>query len=272
MKGIYCLLIALFVLSCNDNKDALLIVSSTHVTLSNSNPYAEITIVKGGGNYRVTTSNEAVAKPLLVDNKLYIIGHNIGSATITLIDNDNNQVNIKVTINEYILRVVPLSNLLFVKIGDTKSIITTDSNPMYSLIDSVSVINVAGVANNLEITGLKKGFADLYYLKDYWPTMIYNIQVVDHYLFSVSPSTNSVRLFAGAETEYSILSGSGDYTITISDENVISAEFREWPMNPDFFYSNPRIVHIKAHKSGSSELTITDVETSEVKLVMVTVR
>jgi len=275
MKCLYCILITLILFSCKDNSavenEAPLVVSSTNVTLSKNKPYVEITVIKGAGNYSAVSSNEAVAQYVLIDNKLYITGYNIGNATITLTDQDKNKVEIKVTIDELIARGTPVSNLIFIKTGDTKFITNTDPTPLYSLMDTASVIQVGGTANNLQITGQKKGQAYLYYLNDYWPTMIYNIQVVDHYLFSVSPSTDALRLAVGAESEYTILSGCGNYSLTISNTNVLSAELLAWPVVPLSIYNNPRIVHIKALQKGSSELTITNVETSEVKTVIVTV-
>ena len=275
MKCIYYFLITLLLFSCKDNnpieQDAPLAVSSTEVTLSPNKPYAEITITKGAGNYTVSSSDETVAQYVLIDNKLYITGYNIGNAIITLTDQDKNQVKIKVTIDEFIARVYPLSNIVFVKVGDTKNITNTDPNPLYSLMDTASVIQVGGTANNVQITAKKKGVANLYYLKEYWPTIIYNIQVIDNYLFTVSPTTESLRLTVGAESEYYVLSGCGNYTLTISNANPISAELLAWPIEPIISYNNPRIVHIKALQKGTSELKITNVETSEVKTVMVTV-
>jgi len=275
MKCIYYFLITLLLFSCKDNnpieQDAPLAVSSTEVTLSPNKPYAEITITKGAGNYRVSSSNETVAQNVLIDNKLYITGYNIGNAVITLTDQDKNLVKIKVTIDEFIARVYPLSNIIFVKVGDTKNITNTDPNPLYSLMDTASVIQVGGTANNVQITAKKKGVANLYYLKEYWPTIIYNIQVIDHYLFTVSPTTESLRLTVGAESEYYVLSGCGNYTLTISNANPISAELLAWPVEPIISYNNPRIVHIKALQKGTSELKITNVETAEEKTVIVTV-
>jgi len=275
MKCRYYFLFTLFLFSCKDNnpieQDALLVVSDTVVTLSPNKPYAEITITKGAGNYIVSSSDETVAQNVLIDNKLYITGYNIGNAIITLTDQDKNQVKIKITIDEFIARVYPLSNLVFVKIGDTKTITNTDPNPLYYLMDTASVIQVGGTANNVQITAKKKGIANLYYLKEYWPTIIYNIQVIDHYLFTVSPTTGSLHLAVGAESEYSILSGCGNYTLTISNANVISAELLAWPIEPTLSWNNPRVVHIKALQKGTSELKITNVETDEVKTVIVTV-
>ncbi|MEA4983657.1 MAG: hypothetical protein VB066_13195 [Paludibacter sp.] len=272
MKNIYYFLISLLLLfSCEENVSDKLMVSSTSVTLSNSKTYAEITITKGAGNYSVSSSNEAVAQCFLIDDKLYITGFNIGTAIITLTDQNENKVEITVTIDELIYRIVPVTNLVMIKTGDTKSITNSDPNPLYYLMDTASVIEIGGTKNNLQITALKKGNALLYYLKEYWPTAIYNIQIIDHYLFTVTPTTSSLRLNTGAEAEYYILSGCGNYALTISDTNVLSAELLAWPVEPTINHNNPRIVRIRALQRGSSELKITNVETEEVKTVAVTV-
>ena len=192
---------------------------------------------------------------------------------ITLKDQDNNQVNIKVTINKFIDRELQLLSLVFIKIGDTKTITNTNPKPLHYLMDTASVIILGGTANNVQITAQKKGIANLYYfLKDYWPTEIFKIQVVDHYLFTVLPTTGSQFLTVGAESEYYIYSGCGDYTLTTSNTNVISAELLAWPNEQNFSLNNPRKVHIKALQKGTSELKISNVETDEVKTVIVTVR
>ncbi|MDD2285159.1 MAG: hypothetical protein PHQ11_07140 [Paludibacter sp.] len=275
MKHLCCVLLTLLLFSCGDNnpieQDTPLMVSSTKVTLSPDKPYVEIVIIKGAGNYRVTSSNEAVAQYVLINNKLYITGFNIGYAIITLKDQDDNVVEIMVTINELIPRVYPLSILVFVKVGDTKYITNTDSNPLYFLMDTASVVQADETLSNVQITGKKTGVAHLYYLKEYWPTIMYNIQVIEHYPFAVSPTTGTLRLAIGAESEYHVLSGCGSYTLTVSNSVAISAELIAWPIEPTFNQSNPRIIRIKALQKGTSELTITNVETSEVKIVNVTV-
>lgn len=276
MRTIYYFLFTLLLFSCKDDQpieqEAPLVVSDTEVTLSPKKPYAEITIKKGAGNYIVSSSDESVAQYVLIDKKLYITGYNIGNAIITLTDQDKNQVKIKVTINELIAREMQLFSLVFVKIGDTKTITSTDPNPLYNLVDTASVISIGGTANTVQVTAQKKGFAYLYYLKEYWPTLVYNIQVVDHYLFTVSPTTNNLLLSVGANSKYYIYSGCGNYALSISNTNVISAELLAWPNEQNLSQDNPRVVQINALQKGTSELNISNVETDDVKTVTVTVR
>ena len=271
----YCFLFALFLFSCNENNPieqyAPLVVSETEVTLSPNKTYVEISILKGAGNYMAASSVDSVARCFLIDNKLIITGYKTGKSTITLTDKDKNQVSIKVTINEFIARATPLSNVVFIKIGDTKNIANSDPAPLYFLNDTASVIQAEVTATNVQITAKKKGTATLYCLKDYWPSIIYDIQVIDHYLFTVTPSTNTLRLAVGIVSEYYILSGCGDYGLSNSNQNVISAELLAWPIVPTLSHNNPRIVRIKGLQKGTSELKITNVETAEVKIVNVSV-
>lgn len=271
----YCFLFALFLFSCNENnpieQEEPLVVSETEVALSPKKPYVEISIQKGAGNYMAASSVDSVARCFLIDNKLIITGYKIGKSTIKLTDKDKNQVSIKVTINEFIARATPLSNVVFIKTGDTKNISNSDPANLYFLNDTASVIQAGVTATNVQITANKKGTATLYCLKDYWPSIIYNIQVIDHYLFTVSPSTNTLGLAVGTVSEYYILSGCGNYNLSNSNPNVISTQLITWPILPTLSQSNPRIVRITGLQKGTSELKITNEETSEVKTVNISV-
>ena len=58
-KYLCVVLLTVLLFSCGDNnpieQDTPLMVSSTEVTLSPDKPYVEIVILKGAGNYRVTS-------------------------------------------------------------------------------------------------------------------------------------------------------------------------------------------------------------------------
>lgn len=276
VKCLFCFLLTLLLFSCEKNEpieqDAKLVVSDTIVMLSPNNPYAKITISKGAGNYMVSSSDETIAQNVLIDNKLYIAGNNIGNAVVTLTDQDKNEVRIRVKISKYIARELDYFSNVSIKIGDTKTIATTGPNALYYLIDTASVIRVGGASNNVQITAQKIGNAKLSYLKEFWPSLIYYFQVIDHYPFIVSPNTGSRLLSVGTEADYGIISGCGNYSLTISDTNVISAELLAWPFERTLQLNNPRFVHIKALQKGTSELKITNVETDEVKTEIFTVR
>jgi hypothetical protein len=259
----YCFLFVLFLFSCSENnpieQEAPLVVSETEVTLSPNKTYVEISILKGAGNYMAVSSVDSVARCFLNDNKLIITGYKIGNSTITLTDKDKNQVSIKVTINEFIARATPLSNVVFIKTGDTKNIANSDPATLYFLNDTASVIQAGVTATNVQITAIKKGTATLYCLKDYWPSIIYDIQVIDHYLFSVTPSTNTLGLAVGIVSEYYIVSGCGNYSLSNSNPNVISAQLITWPILPALSQSNPRIVRITGLQKGTTEPLLVEV-------------
>lgn len=268
-KTIYFILIFFSFFSCKqDNimeEQGKLMVSSTLVNLDLNNQYAEITIFNGDGNYHVVSSNPAVAQYLLIEDKLIILGNNIGDAVIRLTDGKKNRADIKVKINQLIPRIVPVTTRLFLEIGDSKYIKNSQPVPLYYLPDTASVISLDGTVNNLQITGQNIGDVTLYYLSEYWPYRLYDISVVEHYPFIIS-IIHSQLIEIGTECDVLIASGFGNYEITVSDESIISPSIL--PVEIDrIYYNNPRIIKLKGLKAGDAKLNITNVDTSETESI-----
>lgn len=270
IKKILPLFLALVaIVSCSKNEEEQigpLQVDKSSVVLSTDNPYAAIQITKGSGTYSVTSSNESVAEYLLLENTLYISGNAIGNAVVTLCDGDGNSVKIKVEVKNYIARVVPLSTVIFLKKGDTKSIEVTKANAVFAIHSSGSnSIQVKESGNKVLISGLSLGTATLYYFEDFWPTQIYNVQIIEHYPFSISPSSTNISVPKGNDGELYIISGNGSYNLSTSVSGVISTELRPYPIAATLSQNNPAVVYYKAIATGVTVLTITDNETGESK-------
>lgn len=267
--------IALFIVACNDKSvldDNLhLSVDKVNIELSKANDYSEVTITKGAGKYSVTSSNSLVAQSLLLGDKLYITGNNIGVSVITVSDDKGNQVKINVSVNEFIPRAVPVCQIVFIKKGASKSISIASASAKYMTTDTTSVLQFQESTGSIIVTGLKTGKSMLYRYEDYWPTQIYDCEVVDHYTFIISPSASTARVAMGNEAEVYIHMGNGDYSVTSSNSTAVTAELRPWPIAPTLFQSNPMIVHYKGNAVGNSNLIITDKETGSSKTITVTV-
>lgn len=269
------LFITLFFVACSEktvlDENQELTVDKVNLVLTNATPFAEISITKGTGKYSVATSDPQVAQSLLLGEKLYITGNNIGSSIITLGDDKGNQVKISVVVNEYIARTVPVSSIVFIKKGASKSFSVTKPTTKYLATDTTTVLQFQESAGNVIVTGLKTGKTTFYCFENYWPNAIYDCRVVEHYDFMVAPSTTSTRIALGNEAEVYIHTGNGDYTVASSNSTAVSAELRPWPITPTIIESNPMIVHYKGTAVGTSTLTITDKETGLSKALAVTV-
>ncbi|GAT62083.1 hypothetical protein [Paludibacter jiangxiensis] len=270
IKKIFFLFLALVtIVSCSKNEDEQigpLQVDKSSVVLSTDNPYAAIQIIKGSGSYSVSSSNESVAEYLLLENTLYISGNAIGNAVVTLSDGEGNSVKIKVEVKNYIARIVPLSTVVFLKKGDTKSIEVTKANAVFAIHSSGSnSIQVKESGNKVLISGLSLGAATLYYFEDFWPTQIYNVQIIEHYSFSISSSSTNISVTKGNDGELYIISGNGSYSLSTSASGVISTELRPYPIAATLSQNNPAVVYYKAIATGVTVLTVTDNETGESK-------
>lgn len=269
IKKILFLFLALVtIVSCSKNEEEQigpLQVDKSSVVLSTDNPYAAIQIIKGAGSYSVSSSNESVAEYLLLENTLYISGNAMGNAIVTLRDVDGNSVKIKVEVKNYIARVVPLSTVIFLKKGDTKSIEVTKANSVFAMQPGDNSILVKESGNKVLISGLSLGTSTLYYFEDFWITKIYNVQIIEHYPFSISSSSPTISISNGNDGELYIVSGSGSYSLSTSVSGVISTELRPYPIAASLSQNNPAVVYYKAIANGVSVLTVTDNETGESK-------
>lgn len=267
-KFLFLLLALVTIVSCSKNEEEQigpLQVDKSSVVLSTDNPYAAIQIIKGSGSYFVTSSNESVAEYLLLENTLYISGNAMGNAIVTLRDGEGNSIKIKVEVKNYISRVVPVSTIIFLKKGDTKSIEVTKANAVFAIESGSNSIQVKESGNKVLISGLSLGTATLYYFEDFWPTQIYNVQIIEHYLFSISPGSPNISISNGKDGELYIVSGSGSYSLSTSISGIISTELRPYPIAAPLSHNNPAVVYYKAIAPGVSVLTITDNETGESK-------
>ncbi|MTK53763.1 MAG: hypothetical protein F8N35_09915 [Paludibacter sp.] len=267
-KFLFLLLALVAIVSCSKNEEEQigpLQVDKSSVVLSTDNPYAAIQIIKGSGNYSVSSSNESVAVYLLLENTLYISGNAMGNATVTLSDGEGNSVKIKIEVKNYIPRIVPLSTVIFLKKGDTKSIEVTKANAVFAIESGSNSIQVKESGNKVMISGLSLGTATLYYFEDFWPAQIYNVQIIEHYPFSISPGSSNISVNNGKDGELYIISGSGSYSLSTSTSGVISTELRPYPIAATLSQNNPAVVYYKAMASGVSVLTVTDNETGESK-------
>jgi hypothetical protein len=256
------------IVSCSKNEEEQigpLQVDKSSVVLSTDNPYAAIQIIKGSGSYSVTSSNESVAEYLLLENTLYISGNAMGNAIVTLRDGEGNSVKIKVEVKNYIARVVPVSTIIFLKKGDTKSIEVTKANAVFAMQPGDNSIQVKESGNKVLISGLSIGTSTLYYFENFWITQIYNVQIIEHYPFSISSNSSVISVSNGKDGELYIVSGSGSYSLSTSTSGIISSELRPYPIAAPLSHNNPAVVYYKAMAPGVSVLTVTDNETGESK-------
>ncbi|MBP1640233.1 MAG: hypothetical protein H6Q17_1816 [Bacteroidetes bacterium] len=268
IKNLLVLFLAIVIIvSCSKNEEQMgaLQIDKSSVVLSPENPYAAIHITKGSGTYSVSSSNKSVAQTLLQTETLYIAGNEMGNAVVTLSDEAGNSVNIKVEVKNYISRPVPLLIPVLLKKGDKKSIEIANISAGFAIQSSNNAIQVQENGNNVLLTALSLGTSTVYQFANYWLKEVYAIQIVEHYPFSISPSSTNISVTKGYDGELYIVSGSGSYSLSTSVSGVISTELRPYPIAVSLSQNNPAFVYYKAIANGVSVLTVTDNETGESK-------
>ncbi len=278
MKNFFLLLISISMIvlltGCpGDNDDEqMLKLSKSECELSEDSPNIEIKITKGAGNYTVTSSNENVAVALVDGDILYIFATGMGKSTITVTDQNKNKATVQVTINEVIRKPFPDSSLVFIKKGTWKTLkYPVEADPgdyIFSEDESIATGRISG--NEIIITGMKAGKTDIYLAETIWPRHIFAVTVVDVYDLLIN-SRDIHYISIGEETAFHIICGNGNYTIVPSEEGIVSFEKIPYTGQESGIDANPETVKIKALKTGTVELTVTDAE-NKTGVVIISVR
>lgn len=264
------LLLCTLFAACGDKDDdtpplvvETLKLSKDSVSLDNNMYYATIDIESGKGAYTAISSDEKVALVEIDNktNKLYIMGIGIGTATIKVTDANGLKGTVKVNIETLILLPVPVSNLVFIKVGETKTIpILEEIKSNYFAVSEDESIATISLANKeVTIKGISLGEVELYITELIWPRWGYGVKVVDKYPLFLSGSQIDVSV--GSDAAYfHIIYGNGDYTFTSSNPTVADIEEVLPYTGHVEAASNGKTIKLKALKSGPATITVTDAE------------
>lgn len=279
MKNFYSLLltsVSLLILltGCpgnDDDEDQKLELSKYDCELTNDDPYTIISVSNGIGEYNIKSSDEKVAIASVEEGKLYIFAVGMGETNITITDGNKKQAVVKVTINEYISTVVPVHETTFIKKGTTKELLLPmqigSENYIISTDESIATAKIAG--DKITITGVKTGETTVYLTKMIWPQHAYAVKVVD--LYDLIVNKKELQAQKGQETAFHIICGNGDYTITPSEEGIVSFEQIAYTPEISGMAANPKTVVVQPLKAGTVTLTLKDAEnkTNVVKIQVI---
>lgn len=270
-KSILFVLLCSLLIACGDDNDEdNLIVSKTSCTLNNQTSYIIIDIQKGAGEYKISSENEAIALGTIDGNKICIWGFTQGNVTITISDRDNNKAKVEVSVSENIARLMPVSQLIIIKKGETKILKSSTETQIegYAINDNGGMISAYEIDNSVAIKGEKTGEgASVYLLNDMWPFHEYSITVVDKYKMAFNRS--QIELTTGEALYVHIVMGNGGYTIQSSNKKVVSATLMEDYKGDEFdLAANPATVLLEPLSAGTATITATDKEGEKAEIAI----
>ncbi len=294
-KSLFLLVLAVTLFACEkDDEGIKLQLNTEYCTLDNETSYAEIRIDRGEGSLTVTSTNSDIAEILYDENDkniFYIIGHNQGTATVSvLIFNDEGEENTK-TIDVNVREAISYDSFLmdvgvYLKKGESRKFglpFTFDKN--YSVVaDNSAVIDNDGVAtvsssiemgNKFKVEAKAVGSTSFNICKGKVVIFSARVFVVDEYDLFIPESENSQLTFdlpfiAGING-ISIWRGSGHYSAKVVDETI--AIVKSVTTSDDHFdqQNNSAEVRVTPLKSGKTKLIVTDEVTGQTSAVNVVV-
>ena len=294
-KSLFLLVLVVTLFACEKNDDGIKLQLNTEsCTLDTETSYAEIRIDRGEGSLTVTSTNSDIAEILYDENDkniFYIIGHNQGTAAISVvIFNDEGEENTK-TIDVNVREAISYESFLmdvgvYLKKGESRKFglpFTFDKN--YNVVaDNSAVIDNDGVAtvsssvemgNKFKVEAKAVGSTSFNICKGKVVIFSARVFVVDEYDLFIPESENSQLTFnlpfiAGVNG-ISIWRGSGHYSAKVVDETI--AIVKSVTTSDDHFdqQNNSAEVRVTPLKSGKTKLIITDEVTGQTSAVNVVV-
>jgi hypothetical protein len=286
MKKILLLLTVAFTLfSCEKKDDGLeqkLQLNVESCVLDNAHSYAEVKKTKGTGSLSVTSSDPGIAE-IRYDEKdkdvFYIIGHGQGNTTITVVDEEDNEIGadyaiktIDVNVRETIDYGRYTHEDVYMKKGDFRifklPFIFDKNDSLVGVNDYIASMraNVA-LGNTFKVEALSNGITEFQICKGKIAHFSVRIFVVNEYDLFIPESENSQLTFKLPFTVgvngFSIFRGSGHYTAKIVDETVAVVE--SITRDDDYFNeeSNSAVVRAQPLKIGKTRLIVTDAVTGQ---------
>ncbi len=294
-KSLFLLVLAVTLFACEKDDDGIKLQLNTEsCTLDNETSYAEIRIDRGEGLLKVASTDSDIAEILydeIDENIFYIIGHNQGTAAVSVvIFNDEGEENTK-TIDVNVREAISYESFLmdegvYLKKGESRKFglpFTFDKN--YSVVaDNSAVIDNDGVAtvsssvemgNKFKVEAKAVGSTSFNICKGKVVIFSARVFVVDEYDLFIPESENSQLTFnlpfiAGVNG-ISIWRGSGYYSAKVVDETI--AIVKSVTTSDDHFdqQNNSAEVRVTPLKSGKTKLIVTDEVTGQTSAVNVVV-
>lgn len=231
-------------------------VNPTSVTMP-AGGTATVDVVSGYYQYDVTSSNTDVVTASLNGSTITLTAVASGEATVTVKDVlTMRYVEIPVTVDYSLLQVS--SSELSLIVGGTGTVEVTSGSGSYSVESSDAEVATAVVdGTSVKVTAVGAGTATIT-VTDTKSGQTSTISLtVDHKPLALS--SNSLTLIIGDEGSVNITSGSGNYSVESSDENVVFAEL------------DGNAVSILAFGGGSATITVTDTQSGQTATIEVTV-
>ena len=241
---------AILALSCSEDipsySELTVDKNEVFIEADGNNPIAEVSIIQGNGNYKLTVDNEDIATATLEGDKIAINGLKNGQTFVTIMDCTNHSAVITVKVKEYFDLTLSETELIMIKGEEPVEISILYGNGGYQVASGNEAIVTAELNESGKIlfTAIETGVTDVTVTDADGKTETVKVTVTEN-LLKLEDITG--RFWKVDETlDIAILSGNGEYTVTSNNESVATAVI------------DGDKIKVTGHQKGDAKLTITD--------------
>jgi hypothetical protein len=267
-KIILTLFLASVLLSCKEDNDFSknIEVSKTYLELDNVNSREDVLIKYGSGSYYANSTDENVAKAVVNNDTLSVIGYSVGKCTIYVFDELDNVKSISVCITEPIDFTYYVIENIYIKKGEKRTFSFSPLNYKdYNtfVVSNKEIADVSVVGDKVKsflVDAKETGKTTVSIFKGKMKISEFDINVVDKYDLYVPKKSLTLKIpFTYGINGISIWRGSGKYSATIENENIAKVEsIINWNGNTFNQMCNDAAVLITPLNEGETFLNIKD--------------
>lgn len=267
-KIILTLFLALVLFSCKEDNDFSknIEVSKTYLELNNVNSREDVLIKYGSGGYYAHSTDENVAKAVVNNDTLSVIGYSAGKCTIYVYDEIDNVKSISVCITEPIDFTYYIIENIYIKKGEKRTFSFSPLNYKdYNtfVVSNKEIADVSIVGDQVKsflVDAKVTGKTTVSIFKGKMKISEFDINVVDKYDLYVPKKSLTLKIpFTYGINGISIWRGSGKYSATIENKNIAKVEsIINWNDNTFNQMCNDAAVLITPLNEGETFLNIKD--------------
>ncbi len=192
------------------------------------NPFAEVNITNGNGNYKLTIANEDIANATLDGTRIIINGLRNGTTTATLVDWSKHSAVFTIKVKEdFELKLDKEELSMFLGENDTELVNILSGNGDYKVESSNNEVATAEVSEDgkISVTAISSDFCNITVTDADGNKTILKVNVYDEHL--VTEDITGKVCMIGEALNIGITSGNGEYSVTSENPEIATAEIIE---------------------------------------------
>lgn len=211
------------------------------------NPFAEVNITNGNGNYKLTVADDNIATATLDGNRIMINGLKNGTTTATVMDWSKHSATFTIKVKEdFELKLDKEELVMFLGENDTELVTIVSGNGSYQVESSNNEVATAEIDKdgNIVVTAVSSDFCNIIVTDADGNKTTLKVRVCVKHL--VTEDITGKVCMIGEDLTIGIISGNGEYSVVSENQEIATAEIAE------------NAIKVTGISKGETTITVTD--------------